>query len=820
MLKVRTIKLSGFRGIKTPQELFCVKDGETKPTSLVLFGANSSGKTSFMDGLEWFLSPESKIKWLRREDAEEAAYPHQSARPGESYVEIGFFENDKITTLRKTFDDSRKTKPTLSDKDAFQRIYQSFVIKPYFRYLEIVEFVLNRTGVEKYQELAGWMGFESELHFQERLAKIVSQLEKKKDQIETRREDTLRAIGQLIGNTVVDDSAIVAYCNKLLKGISTATSKATMEQLKSKEDLQKRLPEVAKLQIQTSHAKNLHTLSSAETSLAAFAVNKSLIEQVNSLNDERDKFIGEQKSIGNINAIDLYNKAQEILIGSEQKKVRCPVCGLEWDREKLLDHIKGELNLLDQIKSKKAELIQKADKINSLVRGERNVVTQTILKYQEAQGIISSLTYDAIERYKTILNKLETSLFSDIFAVDWESAIPDIKIFDEVEVEKNQIIKLVGIEKAKLEPSKEARLLDSAIQGLRKANELWNDLIQEKEEHDFWTSEVAKFLEIGDAVGQLIKEGIKNLFDEISSLIEEYFIILRKDKDITNIKIDFNVTKKAEGRSAEIQLSYYDVNVKPAYKVLSESLLNSLGLSVYFACVRRFNKDCGFIVLDDIINSLDIHHRETIINLLEDKFSDFQVILFTHDDLWFERLQTRFPHWVRKKIKRWEYDTGPRIDFAKTTKEELDSMLDEDETKAKDAGMKFGEYLEGVLHELCEKIEAKMKYRYYKQDLPAMNELFEAACERLKDILGDQHDLVVKMINAWQVDPLIRNFCMHDRRNYASTISLNEVRDSYQKWFTEVENNLRCIECHKIIEYVKAKGQVHLQCQNGHLKLK
>lgn len=773
-----------------------------------------------MDGLEWFLSPENKIQWLRREDAQEAAYPHHSAQPGDSYVEIEFFEDDKVTSLRKTFDDSRKTKPMLSNKDEFQRIYQSFVIKPYLRYLEIVEFVLNRTGVEKYQELARWMGFESELNFQEKLAKVVSQLEKKKEQIEARRDETLRAMGQFTENKVVDDASIIAYCNVLLKGINPALSGATIARLTSKEDLQTRIPEVARLQIQTSHAKNLHALSSAETGLAAFAINKSLVEQIKSLKDERDKFIGEQKSISNINAIDLYNKAQEMLSDGAQEKTPCPVCGVEWDRKKLLAHIREELNLLDQIKLKRTELIQKAEQVKNLVQGERNVVVQAIAKYQEAQSIISSLKYATAERYRTILNELETSLSNDIFAVSSELSIPGSTIFDEVEEEKARIITLVGVEKAKIEPSKEALLLDSTIQGLRKANELWDKLIQEKGEHDFWTSEVAKFLEIGDSVGQLIRNGIQNLFDEISSLIEEYFLILRKDKDIKNIKIDFNVSKKAEGRSAEIQLSYYDVNVKPAYKVLSESLLNSLGLSVYFACLRKFNKDCGFVVLDDIINSLDIHHRETIVNLLEDKFSDFQVILFTHDDFWFEKLQTRFPHWVRKKIKRWEYDTGPRIDFAKTTREELDSILGEDETKAKDAGMKFEEYLEGVLHELCEKIEAKIRYRYYNPDLPAMNELFEAAFERLKDILGDQHDLVVKMRNAWQSDPLIRNFCMHDRRNYASSISLPEVKNSYQKWFNEVEKHLRCAECHKIIGYVKAKGQVHLQCQKGHLKLK
>jgi len=820
MLKVKTIKLSGFRGIKTPQELFCIKAGETKPTSFVLFGVNSSGKTSFMDGLEWFLSPENKIQWLRREDAQEAAYPHNSAQPGESYVEIEFFEDSKTIRLRKTFDDNRKTKPILSDNDEFQRIYQSFVIKPYFRYLEIVEFVLNRTGVQKYQELARWMGFESELNFQEKLAKVVSQLEKKKELIETRRDDTLKAIGQLLENTVVDETSILTYCNKLLKGISSEINGAILEPLTSKESLQKCLPNIAKLQIQTSHAKNLNILSSAQTDLSAFAINKSLIDQITSLKNERDKFVGKQKSTNNINSIDLYNKAQEILSNNDKEKTKCPVCGLEWNRRNLLEHIKEELNLLDQINLKKTELIQKVEKALHLIRREQTLTAQTIAKYQEIESVISPLKYDVIKQYGSILTEFEYSMAGDIFSTGWKLSIPDTKIFDKLESEISQIIKFINEEKAKLEPSKEVLLLDSTIQSLRKTNELWDKLIQEKEEHDFWAAEVSKFLEIGDTIGELIRNGIKNLFDEISSLIEEYFVILRKDKDIKNIKIDFNVTKKAEGRSAEIQLSYYDVNVKPAYKILSESLLNSLGLSVYFACVRKFNKECGFIVLDDIINSLDIQHRETIINLLEDKFSDFQVILFTHDDLWFERLQTRFPHWVRKKIKKWEYDTGPRIDFANTTKEELDLMLGEDETKAKEAGMKFGEYLEGVLHELCEKLEAKIKYRYYKQDLPVMNELFEAGCERLKDILGDQHDLVAKMKNAWQNDPLIRNFCMHDRRNYASSISLTEVKNSYQKWFNEVENNLRCTECHKIIEYVKAKEQVHLQCEKGHLKLK
>ena len=127
----------------------------------VLFGVNSSGKTSFVDGLEWFLDQDNKIQWLRRQDAEEAAYPHHSAKDGESYVEIDFYDDKGgAGTLTKAFNHSKSTIPILSSEENFQKVYDSFVVKPYFRYMEIVEFVLNRRGVEKYKELSKWMGFE------------------------------------------------------------------------------------------------------------------------------------------------------------------------------------------------------------------------------------------------------------------------------------------------------------------------------------------------------------------------------------------------------------------------------------------------------------------------------------------------------------------------------------------------------------------------------------------------------------------------------------------------------------------------------------
>ena len=476
--------------------------------------------------------------------------------------------------------------------------------------------------------------------------------------------------------------------------------------------------------------------------------------------------------------------------------------------------------MLSEVKERKEVILEHVKETKRTLRIEQDLIKELINKYLEVKKAIPELTYEATEKYKTILEGLETSLDTEkvFLKGDIKSSLNE-EVLSKVVQEKQHINQAITEKQNKIGASKEIIQLANDIDSLKRVNESWQEWLGAKREIDFFLKELDKFVEISNTLSKLIQNGIKKRFDEMSELIEKYFSILRKDKDIKDIQIDFNITKKAVGRSAEFQLTYYDIRVRPAYKVLSESLLNSLGLSVYFTCVKKFNKDCHFIVLDDIINSLDIHHRETLIDLLEQEFQDYQIILFTHDDFWFEKLQVRFPSWIRKKIKDWDYTIGPIIDFAKTTKEELNELL-KDQTKAKEAGAKFGEHLEGILSELCESLEAKMKYRYSKHELPTMNELFEALHNRLKKIFSKDYPLVKKIWDTWQRDMLIRNFCAHNRRNYSSSISSIEVKKSFKNWFNEIEKEVRCPTCNKLIEYVKAKSQVHVQCPCGELKLK
>src|SRR3989344_7490447 len=217
MLKVKKIKLKGFRGIPIAKELDLTEGGK-EPRSFVMFGLNSSGKTSFVDGIEWFLSPANEIEWLKREDAKERAYPHQSAEEQhlESSVEVEFYDTTgKLNKLIKHFDHKRPTIPIRSDEDGFKNIYSAFVIRPYFRYLEVIEFVVSTAG-EKYKRLAQWMGFESEFGFQEKIARGVHQnlkdYEKELSDKVTTFEQQLKQLTN--GLTAIDDE-VLNFCNSI-----------------------------------------------------------------------------------------------------------------------------------------------------------------------------------------------------------------------------------------------------------------------------------------------------------------------------------------------------------------------------------------------------------------------------------------------------------------------------------------------------------------------------------------------------------------------------------------------------------------------------
>ncbi|MCL5667266.1 MAG: hypothetical protein M1383_05865 [Patescibacteria group bacterium] len=671
MLKVKRIKLSGFRGILNPQELDLMEGGTKEPRSLVLYGLNSSGKTSFVDGLEWFLSEGNKINWLRRDEAEEKAYPHQAAKEKgiESYVEVVFHDTEsKISTLIKKFDQKRLTVPTRSDEADFTNIYSSFVIRPYFRYLEIVEFVCNKSGKEKYQSLAQWMGFESEFNFQEKISKTVHQKLKDYEKSLSERVSTFeQQLKNLIGGLTALDGEVLNFCNRILK-------EHKQPECQNINEVWGRISELSKQKSASSVGITIDKLSRIEVILAAAVLKEDLAAETAKLNDKITEFRKEQDMVRKIDLMALYTQALDLITKQTETEIKCPVCGLSWEREKLLMHIQDELALLTKIKEDKEATEMGIASMKTKITQESAVIKSLVDKFKEAQGVINEIKYDKTSSYLESLNNT-ANLLNSVLRNGTVQIEIDADGYKNVIAEKDTITGLIAAQKTKIQPSAAEIKLADDIAKLTQVESSWRSLSEARLEQEFTAKEIDKFYALKDEVIKFIQDNIKARFNEISDRIGKYFGILRNDKDIKDIKIVLNEERgKAAGRSAEIELNYYNISVRPAYKVLSESLLNSLGLAVYFTCVKQFNDKCKFIVLDDIMNSLDIDKRDTLLDLIEKEFFDYQIILFTHDYYWFQKIIKRFPTWEHKKIKGWDYIGGAKIDSITTTKEEIDGM--------------------------------------------------------------------------------------------------------------------------------------------------
>lgn len=99
-------------------------------------------------------------------------------------------------------------------------------------------------------------------------------------------------------------------------------------------------------------------------------------------------------------------------------------------------------------------------------------------------------------------------------------------------------------------------------------------------------------------------------------------------------KIQFNEKSfKINRPSISLKLKYKGKNIERPQSFLNESRLTAIALSIKFAALQNRLKDAElkFLVLDDLLISLDMSNRMNIIQIILSEFSEYQTIILTHD---------------------------------------------------------------------------------------------------------------------------------------------------------------------------------------------
>lgn len=195
-------------------------------------------------------------------------------------------------------------------------------------------------------------------------------------------------------------------------------------------------------------------------------------------------------------------------------------------------------------------------------------------------------------------------------------------------------------------------LKEHKLKTLGNLESAWNNLINRNiaEEIEIVNNSVPAEITEEEAKEQIeiLKDNYEN---QINKFNDEFDELLKSiNEDIGNIAKYFNqgISIKFElDKLTKENLSKPNLNAKVDYaasklpshhKFLNEARLSAIAISIYLSAAQK-NPTAGamkFLFLDDIFLGLDLSNRLPLLDILKDKFSDWQIFLTTYDRHWFE----------------------------------------------------------------------------------------------------------------------------------------------------------------------------------------
>jgi energy-coupling factor transporter ATP-binding protein EcfA2 len=130
------------------------------------------------------------------------------------------------------------------------------------------------------------------------------------------------------------------------------------------------------------------------------------------------------------------------------------------------------------------------------------------------------------------------------------------------------------------------------------------------------------------------------------------------------------VTLELTGKTIVPEIEFNGLKVDGHQEFLNEARLTALALSVFLAAVTLADSNptdaepLRLLVLDDVLIGLDLNNRLPLLELLQKEFPRHQIILLTHDLVWFDIAREHTNEWGKWNHARlYEEPAGPNEPF-------------------------------------------------------------------------------------------------------------------------------------------------------------
>jgi energy-coupling factor transporter ATP-binding protein EcfA2 len=688
--------MSAFRGI--PAEMTVdFGDGD----STVVYGDNGTGKSTIADALEWYFTGE--IELLSHEGRQHAV--RYVGGDGDGVTSVEVLTNGTLGG-KVVFPDERTP-------DMFRALRRETFL---LRGRTLADFI-NKTKTEKWKALVEILGL---------------------DAIESLREDLQRARNDLRKASKAAEVDVRVYRRALSSGADTVTEETVLNNLQQicamlGVDPPRSLDQVGApswitaavgASASVSASSERESLLAEIRALRAPGFNKGAFEAWNTLvSSDRARMLPRAS---------LVREAKRLFEDQSVEAGRCPLCGQKVDHKVLAQRIESALvemmeasRDLERFRDpilQQADALDSAHKLRQAIydrarRMEREIPPVPALaetRIQDQVGALAPVDIDAITRHLSDVGRWDKA--ASRLARQISPAEPSTR--------DSQLVMLAAL----------CQQIHAWQQAERKSA---------RAERALALAET-----VFDAYQRKQKDDLGHLLEKISGRVAKIYSALHPGEDLDAVSIEPWTAK-----GVELAINFYGSRQRPPHGVLSESHLNSLAIALFLAMAGSFNEKLGFLILDDVINSFDVDHRGRLAELLADGFSDWQLIVLTHDQQFFEHLSRRAPSWRKIEFTSWSHTSGPR-----TTRYEPRGMLAAAHERLQSgdvqgAATKGRRALEELLQEVCEALWAPLPFRRGQaNDRREIGELFIGLRRTLKERAKSQLQAVEPVFKHLEAD--------------------------------------------------------------------
>jgi recombinational DNA repair ATPase RecF len=794
MLRLKTLRAKNCRGLINGPTL------DFKNGGLLLCGSNGTGKSSFIDALEKVLTGKCSSLDTGDQGISWKEYGKHVDADGDPEIEVTLADGENITPLNLTTDPSKLRKQLQLFLVA--ACQQSFIL----RRRALIDFI-NAKPKERYQALEGFLNLHRFNAFEGLLKRASDDLAGKhaaKLNLKRTIEETLRKQLNMNAGDPVEEGTCLSAISKFL-------GEASLQPIHTVQQASETIAEIDAMLLSDTNMDKLKEVDILLAKLAEVPLSSNAIKTGRSFKDARQRYLNEQAKLKGQFYSEVLEKGIRWI--NDDTLDNCPLCNNQIDRPAVTKYVAGRL--ADQ-----KELLELDKKQSDAHLNFKN----SLLRHKDA--------FQAIERkWEPVLGRKFLAPHSEAVAnlVAIEIAHRrqlDMSVVD-ADIEKLVQINLDDIAvslKEELESHKSVLPDFQQYSRLHQAKSSLQLVLSQLDQVKTLAFEINRLAEaqpqikkIVDLASKARKNAVQQLLNKIATIANGYFQKIHPGEEIGMPSL--GVTERGSG-SIQLESQFHGRKGHPRGHY-SEGHVDSLGLCLFLA-IRRLHHNqapvLSLLVLDDVMHSVDGDHRRDTAEMIFEEFSDHQIIITTHDPLWFENLKEAAGksgrQFEQRRIADWTIESGPVWGDHLS---EYEWLVSAEAIKAKvaDRVVKAGRLLEEVLQNLCHGLGAEIPFNI--RGIYTIDPLWMAFYRKAKahKTFFDKAKTEINQINELRK---LRNWVGAHWNSWAGHLT-----DAESKAFTDAVLKLRehtyCLECRRFIERITQLDGVW-SCKCEHLRYK